>query len=283
MKHSLHASLLTLASLLASAPLAAAAAPRPLMLQGEALPAAREVIDRYVTATNLKTGIEKTSSLHIQGTFSMPAMGLTGATDIWSAKPNLRVASIEMGAFGKMLTGYDGKTAWMTHPMMGARILSDTEFLQAKLEAAYDSGLKAAENYESLKTVGRQTFEGKDCYKVEVVAKALAGMDAAKTLPARTSHEYYEVSSGLMLGSEGRTEGEMGGGPFTVLFSDYKDFGGQLLPTKTRHRQSGQEVMLEVGTVEFDTASEATFAPPLEIQKLVEAAAAKPKAAPKPQ
>src|SRR6185295_2890021 len=108
----------------------------------QALPTAREVIDRFAEKTQAKAIVDKTHSTHIKGKFSMAAMGIQGAMDAWSAKPALRLVSIEMGSFGAVQSGYDGQVAWMTQPMMGARILKDTEFLQAKLEAAYDSSLK---------------------------------------------------------------------------------------------------------------------------------------------
>jgi hypothetical protein len=278
MKHLVSVCLLALAGVVSLPSPAAAALTRSS--QGEELPSAREVIQRYATAANLKTALEKTRSMHVVGTVSVPSMGLEGAMEIWSAKPNLRISSMEVGGFGKIVTGFDGKVGWMTQPMMGARLLSGTELLQAKLEASYDNALKPESHYESARTVARQTFEGKDCWVVEVVAKPLdAAMDADATRAVRTSKDFYEIATGLLLGTEGRQEGEMGSGPFTTVFTGYKDFGGQLLPTKTSLRAMGQEFVIEIGSVEFDTAGAATFTPPLEVQKLIEAAAA-PKAKP---
>lgn len=235
-----------------------------------ALPSAREVLDRHAAATHMPEVVAKTRSMHATGSFSMAAMGLTGKADIWSAKPNLRQVSMEMGGFGTMVTGFDGKTAWMTHPMLGARVLAGTEFLQAMLEAPYDAALKRGELYESMTTRGRETFEGKECYAVELVAKPLEGMDAEATRAARTSVEFYEIASGLQAGTTGRQEGDLGGGPFTSIVSDYKDFGGQLLATKTRIRQGAVEIELSIDTVEYDTATETTFVPPVEIRKMLE-------------
>jgi hypothetical protein len=260
--------------------LAVLAAPQaPLAAQeaaaAEQLPAAREVLDRFATVAKIREAVEKTSSLHATGKFSMEAMKIEGPTEIWSAKPDLRLVSVEMGAFGKMLTGYDGQVAWMTHPMMGARILEGTELLQLKLEAPYDGALKPDASYESMRTVGRESFEDKDCWKLELVARPLEGMEAEKTRAVRTSFEFYEISTGLLIGTQGRQEGEMGGGPYTSVFSDYREFGGQLMAGKTVVRQSGQEIVLTIESVEYDTASETTFAPPREIQTMLAARAAK--------
>ncbi len=254
----------------------------PIAHAQEGLPSAREIVDRFAAVTHLGEFLDKTSSMHVKGSFAMEAMGLKGAAEIWSAKPDRRFVSMEMGPFGTVVTGYDGQTAWMTHPMIGARILAGTELLQAKLEAGYDERLKTGAGYESMTTLGREPFEGKECFKVEILARPLEGMEAESTRAVRTSLEYYELASGLLIGTSGRQEGELGSGPFTQVFSDYKDFGGCLMATRTLVRQAGQEIVLTLESVDFDTATAATFALPIEIQKLVEASAAKP-ADPKPQ
>lgn len=288
MKHLLRSGLLALLPLLSFSSPSSALALRPqekAQDKAQELPSAREIVDRYATVAGLKTGFDKTHSQHIKGTFSLAAMDVHGSMESWSAKPDKHISSIEMGGFGKIVTGFDGKVAWMVQPMVGPRILSGTELMTTKIEAVYDGALKASDLYESMKTVGKKTFEGKECYDVELVVKPLDGMDAAKTREVRTSHEYYEIASGFLIGSEGRQEGEMGGGPYVQVVSDYKDFGGMMVATKTRSRASGQEFVLTVDSVEFDTADANTFALPLEIQKLLEAQAAKPAtpAAPKPQ
>ncbi len=285
MKSLLRPRRLILACVLAFPPLAAAQAQRT-PAEGDPLPSAREIVDRFATATSLAKTVEKTNSTHVKGTFSLPAMNLNGPMETWKGKPNLQMATIGMGPVGTVTTGFDGKTAWMVQPMMGARLLSGTELMQAKLEADYDGGLKQGDTYESMRTVARKPFEGIDCYEVELIAKPLDGMDPASTLATRTSLEYYEVASGLLVGTSGRQEGEMGGGPVTSIVSDYKDFGGQLLATKTKVRASGQEFVILIESVEFDTATPTTFTPPVEIQRLIEAAAtpkAPAKEAPKAQ
>lgn len=275
MKPSSRSTLLALAGLTLLAPLALTMAQAPEAVQPQ-LPSAREIVDRFATVTHTRETLARTRSMHIKGSFEMESMGLKGAAVIWSAKPDLRHVSIDMGAFGLMVTGYDGKTAWMTHPMMGSRILTGTELLASRLEATYDAALKSSDQYESMRTVGREVFEGRDCYKLELVAKPLEGMDPASTLKVRTSHEFYEVETGYLAGTSGYQQGEMGEGPFTSVLLEYKDFGGQLVATRNQLRQAGVEILMSVESIEFDTATETTFALPVEIRKLLEAPAATP-------
>jgi hypothetical protein len=209
-------------------------------------------------------------------------MQLEGAIELWSAPPNLQRNAIEMGPFGTATNGHDGSVAWMTHPLTGPRILKGTELLQSRLDADWDGALKPAEDYESLRTLGRETFEGQPAWKVEVVAKPLPGMDAEATREARTSVEYYAVDSGYLLGKTGRVESDLGSGPITYVFSDYRDFGGRKMPAKTTIRQAGQEFVITVETVAYDTVAPDVFQLPQEIQTMVGAEAAAG-GAPKPQ
>jgi hypothetical protein len=172
----------------------------------------------------------------------------------------------------------------MTQPMMGARVLDGAELLQFKLEADFEAVLKNSDAYESTRTLGIETFEEKPCYKVEVVAKPLADMDAAKSREVRTTHEFYDVESGLLLGTKGYQEGEMSSGPYSTVSSDYKDFGGQLMASKSTIKSSGQEFEILIDSVEYDTATDALFALPKEVQDVLASRAVKAAPAPpKPQ
>jgi len=237
---------------------------------------ARAAIRRFAEVTHAQEVIARTSALHASGTFSMKAMGLDGPVQIWSAKPDRRRVSIGMGAFGTMETGADGTTAWMSHPLIGARVLEGTELLQAMLEAPYDAPLRPAALYESVTARGQEPFEGKPCLAVVLVAKPLAGMDPATTLEARTSVDYYEVESGLLLGTESYQEGELGSGPVTTVFEDYRDFGGQLMAARTLVRQTGVEAQLELEKVEYDHVAPTSFDVPPEIQVLLDERSKKP-------
>jgi hypothetical protein len=275
---------LLLATVLAGVPSASATPINAAPARQEApLPSGREVIDRYLATAKLTDALDKTSSMHMKGRFKMAAMDLGGPLEILSAKPNLRVTTIDLGPFGKQVMGYDGKVAWSTHEMTGPRILKGAELLQTQLEADYDGAMKKAEHYESLRTVGRETFEGKDCYKVEVVAKPLPGMDAGATKTTRTSYEFYDVATGLQVGTTGVQHSEMGEVPYTAVVSDYKELSGYMLPAKTTMRLASQEFELMIDSVEFDTVKPESFALPPEIRTLAEADAAKPAAAGAPK
>lgn len=256
-------------------PILALAAPsvRAQEAVAQALPTAREVVDRFAEVAKLRESLEKTRSMHARGTLSIPALGIQGKLETWSAKPSQNRMSMDMGPAGTMVAGCDGEVAWMTHPLMGARLLKDTELLQSRVEASWFAALKQGEAYESLRTVGREAFEGKECWKIEVVTRPLPGMDAEETRESRTTHEYYEIESGLLRGAKSRMEGELGTVASTTFHAEYRELGGRLLATRTIVRQTGQEIVLTVDSVELDTLGPEAFLPPPEVQALLAPAA----------
>ncbi len=258
-----------------SAPAVSAARAQEAASAAATLPSAREIVDRYNEVTGTTAMLEKTKSSHVKGKMSMTAFNISGPLEIWSAKPNLRTMNIDLGEQGGLTrTGYDGSVGWAIQPMVGPKVLEGPELLQTKVEAEYDSSLKGSDLYESIETVGRENFEGKDCYKVEVVVKPLPGMDPEKTKPGRTSLEFYEVESGLLLGSTGLQVSDMGSMPYTAIASEYKKFGEQMVSTKSLLKVSGMELVITVESMEFDTVNPEVFALPPEIQKLAAAKSA---------
>lgn len=238
----------------------------------EALPDVRAVLARFVEVTKWKDKLASSSSRHDRGTVKFS--GMSGKAKTWIQKPDRQVFELELQGFGKMLSGYDGNVAWMSGQMTGSRLMTGTDLLQTRLDAGWDAMTKPAELYESMRVLGRKTFEGKECFELEFVAKPLEGMDAGETLPARTTLEYYEISSGLLIGAVGRQEGEIASGPYTRLYLDYRDFSGVLIPAMTKLKQGVIEMELSTESVEFDTVTDEQVLPPLEIRTLAEAESA---------
>jgi len=257
------------AALLISLPTAATAQEATEAGATEALPAARTVIDRFLDVTNFTATAEKTKSTHVTGTISIPLMGMEGIYDQYQAKPNRFLMEMELAGMGTQLQGFDGKVGWMVHPMMGAMIFDDIQLLQTANRAAYDSPAKPAKPYESIETVGREKFEGKECYKLQLVLHPAEGMDAEKTKKMRTSFEYYEIESGLLIGTESTRDSPQGIMPITNIFSDYRMFGERKMAALNVQRQAGMEIELTVDSVEFDTVEDDKFALPKEVQAKV--------------
>ena len=223
-----------------------------------ALPSAQSIIERHVKAIGGKAAVLAHKSSHSTGTFSMPAQNITGAVDIYGAKPDKSLVKINLGGIGDLVEGFDGTTGWTLEPMSGPRLKDGQELAEKKFDADFYSDLHEAGRYSSMKTIEKTTFEGKPCYKIALVRKE-GGEDV----------EYYDVESGLKLGGAGTRQSPMG--PITGMqtFSDYKKFGDLLVPTTMKQTQMGVDLVLKITAVEWDNVPDSTFDPPAQIKALI--------------
>ncbi len=238
------------------------------------LPAAKKLIERYFELTNAKA-LGQTKSKRLAGKIEIVGMGIEGKFESLSASPSLSRTKMDLGAMGETLQGYDGKVAWMVNPMMGASLMEGKELLPLRVEGTYDKVGALHELYESMKTVGRETFEGKDCYKVETVMRPLEGMDAEATKKVRTGYEFYDAETGLMAGSMMTAASPMGDIEVTVVNTKYETFGDYLIPTKTLQKMPGANMAITIESLEIDTVDPSVFALPAAIQALLEVEPAK--------
>jgi hypothetical protein len=137
-------------------------------------------------------------------------------------------------------------------------VLSGTELEQVRDDADFRATLRDENLIQSMETVERKEIDGQACYRVRIVWKS-----------GRETFDCYAVESGLLLSTDLRTETVMGAVDATVLFSDYKEFDGVRLPTRTVQRVMGQEFVMTVSSVRFESIDPAVFELPAEIKALV--------------
>jgi hypothetical protein len=235
------------------APAAAADSAKPT-----ALPTARSIIDRHVKAIGGREAILAHTSSHASGTFSMPAQNITGALDVYGAKPDKSLVKTSLGGIGDLVEGFDGTHGWTLQPMTGPMLKDGQELAERKFDADFYSDLHEPTRYASMKTVEKTTFEGKPCYKISLVRKE-GGEDI----------EYYDVESGLKVGTSGTRQSPMGPISGMQTFSDYKKFGDLLVATTMKQTQMGVDLVLKITAVEWDNVPDSTFDPPAQIKALI--------------
>lgn len=221
------------------------------------LPDARSIVDRYVDAIHGDV-MKQNSSIRTVGSFSLPAMGTTGQLEIMQARPDHMVMSVTLPGLGEIRSGYDGEVGWSMNPMEGPRLLTGKELTQQRDDASFESSIRAASLIASMETIERTDVEGTACYRVRIVWKS-----------GRESFDCYAVDSGLLVSTTSKSETVMGTVEATMLYSDYRDFAGLRIPTRTRQRVMNQEFVLTITSVEFGTVSADAFAPPPEVRALL--------------
>ncbi|MEO8076844.1 MAG: hypothetical protein ABI818_10970 [Acidobacteriota bacterium] len=223
------------------------------------MPSARSIIDRHVAAVGGRQAILSHSSSHAVGTMTIPGSGISGALDIYSAKPNKSLTKINLGGIGEMLEGFDGTVGWGVNPVTGAMLAQGKELEERMFDAAFYSDLQENGRYASMKTVEKTTFEGRPCYKLSLVKK-----DGSEDF------DYYDVETGLKAGATATREmQQMGPAVVTQIHSEYKKFGGVLVPTVMKQSAMGVQQVITITSVEFDNVPPAAFEPPAQIKALV--------------
>jgi len=111
--------------------------------------------------------------------------------------------------------------------------------------------------FKSITVVGRTEFEGQAVYELKLVRDS--GFEYT---------EFFSVDTGLMVGGKLNASSQMGQMPMTSVITEYKAFGGLLVPTVTRQRMMGLEQVMTVASVSFDAIDPKTFELPPAIASL---------------
>ncbi len=225
----------------------------------EVLPA-EEIIARYVDAIGGVDAVRGHSSTHAQGTMELLGQGIQGEMRMYGAAPNKLLMIVSFPDLGiESRNGYNGEVAWAADPMTGERILQGDELQQVVDESDYYSDLHDSSRFQSMETLEVTEYAGRLAYKVKLVY-----------VSGRETFEYFDVDNGLLVGAEGLQYSLMGAINVRTFISEYRQFGGLMVPTKiVQEIGPGQTVQLTIESIQFDSVEPSTFALPASIEALV--------------
>lgn len=232
----------------------------PALVSAQALPDGKALIAKHIAAVGGREALDKHTSMHQTGSFSLAAMGIEGPLHIYRAKPSLYLQQITLGQFGEMSSGFDGTTAWTVNPMQGPSVLSGDMAAQTKQQADFFADFPDVAKYKTVETLGLEDFEGRKCYKVKLV-KADDNSEA---------NQFFDAETGLAAGMTRSIENpQMGKIDVTVVMSDYKDQGGLKMPSKVTQKTPQGDVVLTFTSVEWDKVDAKLFTLPDAVKALV--------------
>jgi len=232
----------------------------PAMARAQALPAASEIVAKYVTAIGGKAEILKITSIKQTATMAVPSVGLNAEMEMYSAAPNKMAMKTNIPGLGEMQNGYNGAVAWDVNPMQGPRLLADKELANTAENADfYSSMLYSPDRFASMETVGDSTINGEKVYKVKMVRKATQ----------KESISYFSASTGLLVASFTQQESQMGVMPVLSTMGDYKKFGGVLMPTKLEQQMGPQKIVVTIKDVTINDVPDSAFAIPENVKPLI--------------
>ena len=202
------------------------------------LPAGESLLDRYIEVTGGKAAYEKRKSEVVTGRLEFAALGIKGKMTRYAAEPDKYYSSTEIDQIGKVEMGVSGGVAWENSALLGPRVKSGEEKAQSLREARMNASYHWRDLYTKAETTGLEDVDGKPCYKVVVTPKE----GKPETL-------YFEKDSGLLKKTTVIAASQMGDVQAEIIASEYKDFGGILVPAKATQKAAGQEFSIIIDNV----------------------------------
>lgn len=224
----------------------------------EALPSGRTVVGRHVQALGGVAAFKAISSVHARGRFEVVDRGLAGEFELFTARPNRMLYRVTIPAIGVIENGFDGKVGWTLSPVTGPELLAGQQLAEAADDAWFDGPLYEDGHVASLTTLARTDFDGRPAYKVQVVLRS-----------GHRPLEYFDVDTGLQIGSEATRATPQGLIPTVNILRGYRRFGSVQQATVFVQRALGFEQVVTLTSVEYDVVPDAVFTLPPPIQALV--------------
>lgn len=222
------------------------------------LPSAKDIVAKHLAAIGGEAAFKALKSVHAKGTFELPAQGVKGDLEIMAARPNKILQRAEIPGVGHAESGYDGKNAWSIDPLQGPSLLTGRALNEMTEDAWFDGPLHSPDRVKELTTIAKVEFDKRPAYQIKVVHTS--GVEQI---------EYYDVETGLQLGSESQRETPMGVLPVKAMLRDYTKFAGLMQPTVLVQSTMGIDQVLRISSYEYNTVPATAFDPPPAIKALI--------------
>jgi hypothetical protein len=222
------------------------------------LPKGEAILDKYVEVTGGKAAYSKVHSDKTTGTMEFKAMGLKGKVTGYSAEPDKKYSEVVLEGMGKMQEGASDGVAWSLSSMQGPHIKEGDEKAEALLQSKFNSDLNWRDQFKKAETVGIETVDGKECYKV--VLTPMTGSPMTR---------WFDKDSNLLVKMTMTAKTPMGDVQSESVVSDYRKEGEILMPHKIRTKVATMELELTLDSVQHNPEiPKDTFAVPAEVKAL---------------
>jgi hypothetical protein len=226
---------------------------------GQALPTARALVDRHMKAIGGTQAYAKVSSIHATGSLEIVGQAITGTVEIFSARPAKLLLRVDITNVGKAEDGFDGKVGWEIDPLAGPSVLSGRRLTELKDDAFFDGPLHGPEHVKTMTTVAKTEFDKRPAYQVKITYAS--GNEAT---------EYFDVDSGLEMGSEASRQTSMGVLPVTSVVRDYKKFGDLLQATTLVQTGLGIQQVFHLTSFDYNAVPASAFDVPASVKPLID-------------
>ena len=221
-----------------------AEAPKPV------LPAAEQLLDKYLAAVGGAAALEKISSRVEKG--KITANGRDLPIEVYAKVPDKRISIMHMPN-GDSITAFDGKQGWLSNGGH-AHLMSAAENDAVRIDADFYFAQHVKALYTKFTTLPGETIDGRDTWLV-------VGRSEGHP-PLRL---YLDKESGLLVRLIRYAETPLGRNPTQIDYADYRDADGVKIPYKWTLARPGGRFTIQVTDVQQNVSVEdAKFnAPPM--------------------
>jgi photosynthetic reaction center cytochrome c subunit len=190
---------------------------RPATTGQPVLPAASEVLDKYLAAVGGAAAVQKITSRVEKGTLSAFG-GQHFPVDILAKAPDRRVSIMHLRD-GDSTTLYDGHAGWLVIPGRPARGMTAAENDAARMDADLYFPVHLKMLSAKLNVQSGEKIDGHETTQVVATSEGQP--------PLRL---YFDVQSGLLLRLVRYAETPLGRIPTQIDYADYRDADGVKIP-----------------------------------------------------
>lgn len=224
----------------------------------QGLPTVQQVMQRYVQALGGRAVIFKHKSMVIHEKLEIAKKNVS-LERVVTFKGRKQLEEITLPDGSRYQSGYDGRVAWEINPKSGAALIQGKEAQSKVRDADMYYPARILDYFRSMQVIDIAEFEGHTCYHLQGTTKW-----------GIVNEHFYDTTSGLLVGYRFNSAWRGGPGEERAVFSDYKDFGGWLIPMRIEHKEPARTVVEVVHSVSFDDLADSVFALPDAVKALLE-------------
>jgi len=239
-----------------STPIISDEGPRPRAEEGKkpeetkaALPAAEQLLDKYLAAVGGAEALQKITSRVQKGTLTAFG-GQHFPAEVYSKAPDKRFSVMHLLG-GESVTAFDGKQGWLSVPGR-VHMMSATENAAAHIDADLCLPAHLKTLYQEFRVNAGDKIDGHETYMV-----------VGQTEGQLPLHLYLDKETGLLLRLIRYAETPLGRNPTQIDYADYRDANGVKMPFRWTLARPGNRFTIQIEQVQQNVpVDDAKFAPP---------------------
>jgi hypothetical protein len=222
------------------------------------LPTAQQVMDHYVNALGGRDSIFKHKAMTVRGKFLEGSDNGPSMDRTVYYKDGKILYEIVLPDGSRYQEGFNGDVAWQLHPKNGPAISEGDEVKSKQRDADMYYPARILDYFSSMDVVEMAEFEGHTCYHLKGTNKW-----------GKVNEQFFDTMTGLLIGYRFNSAWRGGSGDEIEVFSDYKDFGGWLMPTRDTNKSADGTQVQTTTSISFGDVADSVFTLPDSIKALL--------------